>query len=78
MGLWKRLPVTSDGVSAYTAAGRSDLDGDTVDNTWGYVRPSGASAMGIDGPWGTCSAVGVVNGRKVVGPCDPASGRSAF
>jgi prepilin-type N-terminal cleavage/methylation domain-containing protein len=70
--------VASNGSSAYTAAGRSDIDGDTVYNTWGYVRPSGASAMGVDGPFGTCSADGVVGGLKIVGPCDAASGQSAF
>ena len=70
--------IASNGDSAYTAAGRSDLDGNDVYNTWGYVRPSGASGMGVVGPWGTCAAEGVVGGLKVVGPCDAASGQSVF
>lgn len=69
--------------ASYTAAARSDLDSDTVFNTWGYVHA--APPPGVAGPFGTCPATGVFhpstsspNQLDLVGPCDPASGRSAF
>jgi type IV pilus assembly protein PilA len=72
--------VTVDATgSAFTAAGRSDIDGDTNFNTWGYVRPANGALVGVAGPWGTCQATGVDGGvLKLVGPCDATSGRSVF
>jgi prepilin-type N-terminal cleavage/methylation domain-containing protein len=77
--------VTSNGSTAFTAAGRSDLDGDALYNTWGYVNPEKGTALGVAGPWGTCQAAGVKgpgggggNYVERIGPCEPNSGTSEF
>ncbi|MEE9606561.1 MAG: type II secretion system protein [Myxococcota bacterium] len=70
--------ATNGANSSFTAAGRSDIDGDGAYNTWGYVRPVEGTAGGVVGPFGTCQATGVQDGLKLVGPCDAASGRSEF
>jgi type II secretory pathway pseudopilin PulG len=77
--------VTSDGDSAYTIEARSDIDGDGVHNTWGYVRPVVGTSLGVPGPLGACPNTGVFdaetgapNRLNVVGACDPLSRTIAF
>lgn len=77
--------VTSDGASAYTIAARSDLDGDGIYNTWGYVNPADGTALGVVGPFMTCAATGVLdpvslvpNRRNMAGPCDVPSSASEY
>jgi len=77
--------VTSDGSTAYTIGARSDLDGDGVYRTWGYVKPSGDTAAGVVGPFLTCPATGVLDPTSLipnlfntVGPCDVSSSASAY
>jgi hypothetical protein len=77
--------VTSDGSTAYTIGGRSDIDADGAYNTWGYVKPSGDTGAGVVGPFMTCAATGVLdpvslvpNCLNLVGPCDLASSGNVY
>jgi prepilin-type N-terminal cleavage/methylation domain-containing protein len=77
--------VTSDGNTAYTIAARSDLDGDGVYKTLGYVKASGGTGVGVVGPFSTCAATGVLDPASLVpdrlnliGPCDVSSGASVY
>ncbi len=77
--------VTSDGATAYTVGARSDVDGDGAYNTWGYVKPAAGTGTGVVGPFGVCPGTGVIdpdtrvpNRFVLVGPCDAASGISAY
>ena len=67
----------------YTAEGRSDIDGDTVVNWWGYVKPAAGATAGFAGT--SCPAGGaydVVAGTntmlETVGPCAINMGQSIF
>jgi prepilin-type N-terminal cleavage/methylation domain-containing protein len=82
--LYFQYAVTSD-TTSYTIAARSDLDGDSVYNTWGYVKPKTGSLTSVTGPFGTCPATGVFNPSTqapntllTIGPCDLSSGASVF
>ena len=82
--LYFQYAVSSDSTS-YTIAARSDIDGDTVFNTWGYVKPKGGTSASVTGPFGVCPATGVFdpstqtpNRVQTIGPCDLSSGISAF
>jgi prepilin-type N-terminal cleavage/methylation domain-containing protein len=82
--LYFQYAVTSNSTS-YTIAARSDIDGDSTFNTWGYVKPKLGSSTSVVGPFGTCSASGVIdpstrtpNRLHTIGPCDLSSGISAF
>jgi len=75
----------SGGGSAFTIEARSDIDGDGVHNTWGYVKPVPGTSAGVAGPLGTCPATGVIdpdtraaNRLNLVGPCSAQSGVSAY
>jgi len=77
--------VTSDGNTAYTIGARSDLDGDGVYKTWGYVKASGDTGVGVVGPFLTCAATGVLDPvtlvpdrLNLIGPCDVSSGASVY
>jgi prepilin-type N-terminal cleavage/methylation domain-containing protein len=77
--------VTSDGASAYTIGARSDLDGDGIYKTWGYVKPAKGTSTGVVGPFLTCAATGVLepaslvpNRLNMVGPCDIPSNASEY
>ncbi len=77
--------VTTNGLDAYTAEARSDIDGDSVMSNFGYVKAPEGTALGVDGSLGACEATGVynpasgVNDRlEVVGACDSQSGSSVF
>jgi type IV pilus assembly protein PilA len=70
--------------SFFTAEGRSDLDGDTVNNMWGYVLPNPATGVGIGGTW-SCPGTGAYDPvaaanvlMQVVGPCAAGMAQSVF
>jgi prepilin-type N-terminal cleavage/methylation domain-containing protein len=77
--------VTTDGDSAFTIEARSDLDGDGVYNTWGFVKPALGTSLGVPGPLTTCPNTGAFdpetgapNRLDTVGPCDPSSRTSVY
>ncbi len=77
--------VTSGAGLALTIAARSDVDGDGLYNTWGYVKPIPGTGAGVVGPFGTCPATGVIdpdtrapNRLNLVGPCTASSGVSEY
>jgi len=83
--LYFQYGVTSDGGSALTIAARSDADGDSAFNVWGYVKPVAGTAAGVPGPFGICSPTGVIDPVSrapmrlhLFGPCDSTSGTSTF
>jgi type IV pilus assembly protein PilA len=66
----------------FVAEARSDLDSDTVQNVWGYVKPqAGLAAASANGSWG-CPAGGLfivsATGIEVVGPCCPLCAATIF
>ena len=69
----------------YTAGGVSDLDGDGVNNQWGYVKPQATQSIGMINADVNCPITGVYNPVtatndliETVGPCDNVSGQSQF
>ncbi len=69
----------------FTAAAISDVDGDGMNNIWGYVKFPGGLASTVAGSMGTCVGTGVYNPNTMaadllstVGPCDSVSGQSVF
>jgi len=69
---------------AYTITAQADIDGDTVVQSWGYVK---ADNLGVSLPGPGCLATGVWDAAAVppaptalttVGPCDGTSGQSLF
>jgi type IV pilus assembly protein PilA len=76
-----QVVVTGD---AYTAEGRSDLDGDGDVNVWGYVKHDLATHTGIAGTFG-CPDTGVYDHSRqtnslveTVGPCAATMGQSVY
>ena len=68
----------------YTAEAQSDLDGDSTNNVWGYVKPAAGNATASGaGSWG-CPAAGVIvasgtgTGIETVGSCCAGCGQSIF
>jgi type IV pilus assembly protein PilA len=77
--------AASNGGSAITLAARSDVDGDGIYNTWGYVKPEKGTGVGVPGPFGTCLQSGVIdpasgapNRLNLLGPCESGSGTNEF
>ncbi len=77
--------ISSNSAPAYTIEARSDIDGDTAFNTWGYIKPAGGTTSGIAGPFGVCPVTGVLNPDtgvfdylREIGPCDTQSGATEF
>jgi len=67
--------------SAYTISASADIDADTVLQSWGYVKPIGATIVGIVGLDANCIATGVGATRlelSTVGPCNVGHGQSIF
>jgi type IV pilus assembly protein PilA len=69
----------------FTASAISDVDGDGMNNIWGYVKFPGGLAGTLVGSMGTCVGTGVYNPNttandllSTVGPCDSVSGQSIF
>ncbi len=84
-GVWYQYGVTSSGTNAFSAAARSDIDGDGNFNSWAYVKPAPGASSGVAPPIAACAATGVYNPStgsadrlQVVGPCDSTSGKTAF
>ena len=70
---------------ALTVAARSDIDGDGIYNTWGFVKPAPNTGVGVPGPFGTCPVTGVfdpvtvaANRLNIIGPCDAASAANEY
>jgi len=71
-------------ITAYTSSAQADIDGDTVIQTWGYVKPVAGAVVGSVALNG-CPVAGVYNPvtqandlLETVGPCDATSGQSVF
>jgi len=71
--------------NVFTAEAQSDIDGDAVPQTWGYVKDLAVPGSAIVGPWGVCPTTGVFNPvttandlLSTVGPCNATSGQSVF
>jgi hypothetical protein len=62
---------------------QANIDNDTANQSWGYVKPLPTTTAGVAG--GGCLASGVYNATTgaqdmldIVGPCDATSGQSVF
>ena len=67
--------------SAYTITAAADIDGDTVNQVWGYVKPVTGTTTGVApvGAHGGCTATGIAgNLLSTVGPCIATHGQSIF
>jgi type IV pilus assembly protein PilA len=73
--------------TAYTITATADVDGNTVNQSWGYIKPFSAivPAVGVPGIDVNCLGAGLPNpvtgGEPLfttVGPCTSASGQSEF
>ena len=67
--------------SAYTITAAADIDGDTTNQVWGYVKPVTATTAGIVpiAGHGICTANGIAgNQLTTVGPCAATHGQSIF
>ena len=69
----------------YTVHGQSDIDGDAVNNEWGYVHAPPGVVAGIAIAGTACAAGGVYNGvtqatdlMNTTGPCTAADGQARF
>jgi prepilin-type N-terminal cleavage/methylation domain-containing protein len=82
--LYFQYGVKASGGLGYTIEARSDIDGDGIYNSWGYVKPLVGTTVGIAGPMGLCPVTGVFDEHRVpnrvnlIGPCDAQSGVSAY
>lgn len=77
--------VVSTSNTAYVASAGADIDGNGVDQSWGYVHPApGGTTVGVDGTLGdtVCSGDGITVGAtdvfNQVLPCAPSYGQSEF
>src|SRR5690606_34724321 len=66
--------------SAYTITAQADIDGDNVNQVWGYVKPVTGTQAGIaPATMGVCTANGIVGDQlSTVGPCLGTHGQSIF
>ena len=67
--------------SAYTITAAADIDGDTVNQVWGYVKPVTGTTTGIApiAAHGVCTATGIAgNQLTTVGPCAATHGQTIF
>ena len=66
--------------SAYTITAQADIDGDDVNQVWGYVKPFTGTLAGVAPlSFGTCVAAGIAGGQlSTVGPCLASHGQSIF
>ncbi len=66
---------------AYTISATANIDGDAVNQAWGYVKEIAATNAGLAGLDATCVVGGVgaaQNQLDTVGPCAPGHGQSIF
>ena len=79
-------PVAGNPCTAYTVEGLSDIDGDGVQNAWGYIHAAPGATVGNAAPvQGACVNTGVYNGvtlaqdlLSTTGPCRSIDGQSVF
>jgi type IV pilus assembly protein PilA len=67
--------------SAYTITAAADIDGDTVNQVWGYVKPVTGTTAGVApiAAHGVCTANGIAgNQLTTVGPCGATHGQTIF
>ena len=66
--------------SAMTITAQADIDGDTVPQTWGYVKAATGTTAGVaPASMGDCTAAGIAGGLlSTVGPCVAQHGQSIF
>ena len=83
--LYYQYGARTNGELAYTLEARSDIDGDGVYNSWGYVKPIPGTTAGVAGPLGVCPVTGVIdptsrapNRLNLIGTCDGSSSVSVF
>ncbi len=84
-GVWYQYGVASSGTNAFSAAARSDIDGDGIFNNWAYVKPAPGALTGVAPPLAACAASGVYDMNTgycdrllVIGPCNSGWGNTAF
>lgn len=72
------------GTSAFTVTAAADIDGDTTNQVWGYVKPETSTVTGVaPASLGICTATGLIGDGteallRTVGPCADAHGQSIF
>jgi hypothetical protein len=82
-------PAPGVPMAEFHAVASADLDNNTTNQDWGYVKPiAGQTSFGGTAPataGALCVATGVYNATsqaqdllETVGPCDPNSGQSEF
>ena len=66
--------------SAYTITAHANIDGDTANQVWGYVKPVTGTFEGVNSATPSdCSATGIANNQlSTVGPCNTTHGQSVF
>jgi type IV pilus assembly protein PilA len=71
--------------ASFTAEAASNIDGNLVNNDWGYIKPFPGAVSGVAGALTGCAATGVYDPSlgtqtllETVGPCDSVSGNSEF
>jgi type IV pilus assembly protein PilA len=73
--------VATASPSAYAISAVADIDADTVNQGWGYVKPLPDDTTPAAPVHAECAAAGVGPGQNqvnTVGPCDSTSGQSVF
>jgi type IV pilus assembly protein PilA len=71
--------------SAYTISAQADIDANSSNQSWGYVKPVTGTSAGVAGVHSACVAAGLPNPVSggaalltTVGPCTLTSGQSIF
>ena len=76
---------TGAAAASFSIGATGDLDANTTLSNYGYIHPTAGATVGLPDPIAGCPAGGVYNAvttandlLNTVGPCDNASGQSAF
>ena len=70
--------VAADVGRAYTISAAADIDGNAIDQAWGYVKTASTGAE-LPGIHTDCALTGIAGNKlDVVGPCVSTSGQSVF
>ena len=67
--------------SAYTISAAADIDANTTNQAWGYVKPNGVGGATLVGVHAECPNTGtgpLMDQLNTVGPCGPTYGQSEF
>jgi type IV pilus assembly protein PilA len=76
---------TGVNAASFSIGATGDLDANGTMSNYGYIHPTAGGVAGLSSPIGACPTTGVYNPvttandlLNTVGPCDNASGQSAF